>query len=100
MSRTGTRSVRQVVETLDELTTRRGDLMLYLQLLAEQGEPVERLASPLPTLGLISGKISAARRQTEAIQDDEGLARRRAELSQLDQLSRRLAIVAAQLQQQ
>ncbi len=89
-----------LVEALDELITRRGDLMLYLKLVADDSGSVQRLESPAAAVSLLSAKISAARQRIEGRHDDMLITRLHAELAVLDQLSRRVAVLAARLQEQ
>jgi hypothetical protein len=89
-----------LIETLDELITRRGDLLLYLKLVADDSGSFQRLESPAAALSLLSAKISAARHRIEGRHDDMLITRLHAELAALDQLSRRVAVLAARLQEQ
>lgn len=90
----------ELVDTFEELVMRRGDLNLYLRLVAEEGASLPTLESAQPTISLLSGKISAARLRIERQQDEEQLPRQHAELATLDQLSRRVAVLAIELEQQ
>lgn len=89
-----------LVDALEELVVRRGDLKLYMQLLADEGTPLPALESPLTTVSFLSAKISAARLHIERHPDEAQLPRQHAELAALDQLSRRVAVLAVQLQEQ
>lgn len=92
--------LRELVDTFEELVMRRGDLSLYLQLVADEGAVLPALESPQSTISVLSAKISAARLHIERQQDETHLARQHAELAALDQLSRRMAVLAVELQQQ
>ncbi len=89
-----------LVDELEELIVRRGDLMLYLKVIAGRDTLPEKLDSPRAALSLLSAKISATRRHLEDQHDAALTARQHADLAILDQLSQRIASLAARLQQQ
>ncbi len=89
-----------LVEELAELITRRGDLLLYVRLVADDVGAANSLESPAATVSLVGGKISAARQRLETLSDQTVGAAERRELARLSQLSRRLVVLTAELQQQ
>jgi hypothetical protein len=88
-----------LVDELEEIVLRRGDLLLYLRLVSPESEE-PKLDSPSAVLTLVSGKISAARQRLESSRDPATGAARREEFARLSDLSRRVAAIAARLQQQ
>jgi hypothetical protein len=89
-----------LVEELAELIARRGDLLLYVRLVSDDAAAAAALESPAAMVSLASGKISAARQRLESLAEKATSAAERLELARLSQLSRRLAILTADLQQQ
>jgi len=89
-----------LIDALDELITRRGDLLLYVKMVVDETGNTHNLDSPLAAVSMLSAKISAARHRIEGRHDDMLITRMHAELTALDQLSRRVAMLAAKLQEQ
>jgi hypothetical protein len=84
------------VQELADLVARRGDLLLYCQLLpATTRQQLTPLDSYAAVVAKMASKISAARRQFDTASGEGAHAQRRQTLATLDSLSRQLARLAA-----
>jgi hypothetical protein len=90
-----TERLESVVEELTGLATRRGDLLLYWNLIdGPDRAAVGKLEPPSAAISLLGAKIFAARQQAGAAESGESPRDQQAELQRLDELSRRLAELA------
>lgn len=84
------------LQELADLVARRGDLLLYCQLLpASTRQQLSSLDSFAAVVAKLAGKISAARHQIDAADNESTHSQRRQTLASLDALSRQLARLAA-----
>jgi len=88
--------LRPLVDQLDSLTNRRNDLTLFHQILAEEQRPAAgRLDSPETLIAQVATRIFEARNRATQSDFMGSEPQRQAELHQLDELSRKLALVAS-----
>lgn len=91
------RRLRSLIDRLEILVVRSNDLATFRGLLSPQERAlVGRLESPQPAISLLAARIFEARTHAAGPDFTGTPSRRRAELRRLDELSRRLAELAAQ----
>ena len=89
--------LRPLIDRLGRLMDQRNDLTLFHELLADdERASVERLDSPEALISQIGARIFEARNRVNESDFEGTETQRHAELKQLDELSRRLALMASQ----